>query len=102
MAILSKSLESSKSPKDTTWGSFSNRAPWNLNEQECLDFDAKTNEIRAEVHYEASKLLEKKHFVPIGRMIVAVLRIGVAVSSWYIFDKRKGRENAYRTTRGIA
>lgn len=59
MAILSKSLESSKSPKDTTWGSFSNRAPWNLNEQECLDFDAKTNEIRAEVHYEASKLLEK-------------------------------------------
>ena len=97
MAILSKSLESSKSPKDTTWGSFSNRAPWNLNEQECLDFDAKTNEIRAEVHYEASKLLEKKHFVPIGRMIVAVLRIGVAVSSWYIFDKRKGREKSYKS-----
>ena len=95
MAKNSNSLNTSDSQNDTIWGSFSPKAPWNLDINECDEFNEQANEIRSQVHLKAQKLLQPKKLFPIGRVIAAVLRVGLAISLWYIFDKRKGREKSY-------
>lgn len=95
MAKKLSSQETKEVQSDTVWGSFSPKAPWNLDVEECDIFNEQANEIRANVHVKAQKLLQPKKLFPLGRVIAAVVRVGLAISLWYVFDKRKGREKSY-------
>lgn len=89
--------QSDDSQNDTLWGSFTPKSSWNLDKDECEAFNATAEEIRSQVRESARKLLLPKKFFPIGRVIAAVSRVGFAITTWYIFDKRKGREKSYKS-----
>lgn len=95
MAKDNEVLIDDESQSDIFWGSFSPKQPWNLDESQCAKFEEDTKLIRAQVHKDARKLLIKRKLFPITRVLLAILRIGIAVTAWYIFDKRKGREKSY-------
>lgn len=81
---------------DNSWGSFSSQGLWNLDETECEAYSAENALRRSQINVYAHNLLSPKKIPPFTRLVIPVCRVLSAISLWYVFDKRRGREKSRR------
>lgn len=85
-----------ESGSDMAWGSFLSERTWNLDEAQSQSYSDENVSRRHESKLYAHSLLESKRFPPVFRLIYSLLKIGSAISLWFVFDKWRGREKSRR------
>lgn len=79
---------------DSDWGSFLEAGQWNVDEDLAEEFLKANTERRKVIREYAHDLLKPKKIPPISRLLVCLTKLFSAITLWYIFDKRRGREKS--------
>ncbi len=74
---------------DTEQFAFSDQAPWII-EREKISWAHDLAAVRAQTLAELPQLLERRTIPPVTRFAETALRLGGALASWYVRDRRKG------------
>lgn len=76
------------SHSDLSWGNFSDSGPWDL-DRDTIAWSQVAVVLRDAARKEVPKLIRTRRFPPIGRLIVVVWHLGLALLPWFINKKRK-------------
>lgn len=77
-------------PADLHIGAFSDHPPW-LVEPEAMAWRAGLDAVRRASQESAPELIRRRRLPPGGRVLTTGARLGVAVGTWYVGDRRRGR-----------
>lgn len=80
-------------PDDLTIGSFSDDRPWPV-DPATMRWRAAIERRRAAVRAQVPGLVAQRRFPPPRRLAEALVRIGSALTLWYLVDRRRGRSRS--------
>ena len=81
-------MENSITPSDRTWGAFSDTPPWVLN-RDTVRWRGLIDGIRNQAREELPSLMSKPRVPPVGRLLVVITRLGLALLPWWWKRRRK-------------
>jgi ubiquinone biosynthesis protein len=79
-------------PADLSIGAFSETPPWIVKPDE-LTWRKGIDELRVATAAEVPQLLRRRRLPPGGRVVTVGARLGAAVGSWYVLDRRSARRS---------
>lgn len=83
-------------PPDTSWGAFTDDAPWIL-EDGPQPWQAGLRQTRAEVAASVPELTRRTLLPPARRLGTTVVRLGTALGPWWVGPRRRGDAASRRT-----
>lgn len=85
----------SNPPTDLSLGAFSNHAPW-LVDPENMPWRAPVPTVRDVVRRQLPSLTRQRRLPPLGRLMVVVFHLGLAVVGWALVERRSGDRSKSR------
>jgi ubiquinone biosynthesis protein len=82
-------------PPDLAIGAFSDDAPWFV-EPDAMPWRSAVPTVRSVVRRQLPILLRPRSIPPVGRLLVVVARLGIALGGWALVEKRSGDRSRSR------